>query len=343
MTTLVKKSIYIIIYYIAVAAFSCLAFSALLNSYKATGILQDGLGDESLQVSIVSPSGESSMTTGQFVDELLAMNPSPFLLYKDNGSNYGVEYSIHNRELPFSVKTISRDEESPVMILDEALLHNTATQNGDKIFLYKSKPYHVIATFDKQEKNINQDSSFYASLDKQADVTGTYYIDGLEAEEITKTLDTLVSGNTELNYQMLPLKKTVKERVALVIQDQALVVILLAATLFLIAINTIGTTLAWIHSRNDEIYARYLVGATFKNLQWWLLKDYWLIVAGSFAAGLAVSFIIVQSGVFNYVVNDLNIIGIAIALVFCLILGTMTEIISTLWDYRKKETIRKGI
>ena len=157
--------------------------------------------------------------------------------------------------------------------------------SGRTYFLYKNKKYEVVGNYKRKEKNVNQDSSFFATMDQEADSTGTYYIDGLSYQEVSNALEKLKQKDNTLDFAMFPLQKNFRERVSLVVQDQAVMVILLIVTFFLIAINTISTTIAWLDSRNDESYARFLVGATFNNVQWWLLKEYWLILAGSFEEG----------------------------------------------------------
>jgi hypothetical protein len=265
-------------------------------------------------------------------------------MYKDVGLNYGKEFHLQNKAFPLSIKTDAKNMNTnqAVIILDQSLLHNTIIKNNKTYFLYKNEPYEVVGTYKGKQKNINQDSSFFAAMDQEADSTGTYYIDGFSYQTVSTALERLKQDDQTLEFAINPLQKSFKDRVTLVVNDQMVIVILLIVTFFLIAMNTIGTTIAWLDTRKDESYARFLVGATLNNIQWWLLKEYWLILAGSFALGLAISFWIIQSGIFRYILTGLNIYGVGFALIFCFVLGTLTEIISTSWKQRKKGVIRKG-
>lgn len=326
------------------ATFTCLSFSALSESYDNTGILQNGLSEDSLIVSISAENGESTATTGSFLEVLGASEAQSFLVYKDIGSHYGIEFFLKNKTFPLPIQTDEKNlsTNQPIIILDQSLLHNTVIRNGKAYFLYKNEQYEVMGNYQRKEKNVNQDSSFFATMDQEADSTGTYYIDGLSYQEVSNAFKKLKQKDQTLDFAMFPLQINFQDRISLVVQDQAVIVILLVVTFFLIAINTISTTIAWLDARRDESYARFLVGATFNNVQWWLLKEYWLILAGSFAFGLIISYGIIKSGIFRYVVTNLNIYGVGLALLFCFVLGTLTEIISTFWKQRKKGVIRKG-
>lgn len=321
-----------------------MSFSALSESYQNTGVLQNGLSENSLAVYINALNGKPTATTGSLIHKLGENENNSFVLYKDIGLNYGKEFFLYNKEFPFSIKTYAKNIKTnlPIIILEQSLLHNTVTKNNKIYFLYRNEPYEVVGNYKRKQKNINQDSSFFVAMDLKVDAVGTYYIDGLSYQTVSTALERLKQEDQTLDFAIQPLQKNFQERVSLVIQDQAVIVILLIVTFFLIAINTVGTTIAWLDARRDESYARFLVGATFKNIHWWLLKEYWFILVGSFALGLTVSSGIIQFGIFRYVVTNLNNYGVGLAFLFCFVLGTLTEIISTFWEQRKKRIIRKG-
>lgn len=340
---LIKRSIYIIIYYVTVAAFSCLSFSSLVVSFEKTGSLPDGLSSESLQITIQSSdeASISNVTTGSFIKTIKEMTNTPFVMHKDTGTPNGKEFYVYKKKLPLvNYKPISNN--TAIIYLDTSLKNNSISMDGKNYFIYKNTTYEVVGTYKRQRKNINQNSAFFASMDVNAGITGSYYIDGISSEDMFRVMEKLRNDDTSIEVGVVPMRQTLKERMTLVVKDQTVVIILLVITFFLIGISTIGTTMGWINSRKDEIYARYLVGGTFKNIQWWLLKDYWMILLVSFTIGLFISYIIIKINIFNYVVNEIDIYGILFAFIFCFILGTLTELISSLWDYRKKETIRKG-
>lgn len=341
---LIRKSLFIFIYYVTVATFSCLAFSSLIISYEKTGLLQDNLSINSIGVSIQSSNGPlaESVSTGTLIENLTSKTQEPFILYKDTGTPNGKEFYVFNQEFPIASTNNILHKDISIIYLNHSLEKNIIKENGKQYFFYKSKPYEVAGTFERVRKNINQDSAFFASLDMNANVTGVYYVDGVSLENMNQVLKTLRNEDSSLDINMFPMKQTLKDRISLVVEDQVIVIILIMVAFLLIGFNTIGTTSAWISSRNDEIYARYLVGGTFRKVQWWLLKEYWLILVVSFLVGLLISFLILKANIFNYLINEIDIYGVLLAFLFCFSLGTITGYISSLWDQRKKETIRKG-
>lgn len=341
---LLKKSLYIIIYYITVAVFSCLAFSSLVVSFEKTNQLQDGLGIESLQVNIqeqeIDESSNSNFKTADLIESLKEISISPFIMYKDTGTPHGKEFYVHNSKLPL-VKENAENIPNTVY-LDKSFEKNSIEKKNNHYFIYKSIPYKVVGIYEQQRKNINQNSVFLAAMDITANGLGMYYIDGIHPSDMNKVVEHLENREIFVDATIIPMKKTMKERITLVAKDQAVVLILLIVTLILIGMNTIGVTINWILSRNDEIYVRYLVGGTTRKINWWLLKEYWLILIFSFVIGFILAMMLLKIGIFKYVVSEIDRYGIGLAFVFCLIIGTLTKIISLLLVYRGKNKFRKG-
>lgn len=339
---LLKKSLYIIIYYLTVATFSCLAFSSLVVSFEETNQLQDGLSIESLQVYIqeFDESPDSNFKTVELIESMKENSEDSFIVYKDTGTPHGKEFYVHNSDLPL-VK--ERVENTPnTVYLDQSFENNSIEKDNNRFFIYKSTPYKVVGTYEQQRKSLNQNSAFLAAMDLHANGTGRYYIDGVKLSDMYKVIEQLEDRQIFVDATIVPMKKTIKERLTLVAKDQTIVLILLIVTFILIGMNTIGVTINWIHARNDEIYVRYLVGGTARKINWWLLKEYWLIVIVSFAVGFILALMIVKVGIFEYVVSKIDSYGIALAFVFCFIIGTLTKIISLMWVYRGENKFRKG-
>ncbi|MBM7717628.1 ABC-type antimicrobial peptide transport system permease subunit [Bacillus thermophilus] len=341
--TLLKKSFYIIAYYMVVATFSCLAFSSLINSYERTAILPDGLSANSLRVTIQSAEEEiEKRTAGNLIEELESKSNRPFLLFKEVDMAYGKYFYLHQHDLP--VSTVDWDQvpkEQPVAVLDKAMIHNVTEKNGKKYFRYNSRDYEVMDLFTPKEVMTELERSFFISLDPTINITGVYDIDGLSLNTVRQALISLQKDIPSLHFEVNPLHPSMKERIDYVIEDQMVIVVMLLVTMIFIGMSTIGTTTAWIDSRRDEIYARYLVGARFKDIQWWLLKDYLFVLIGSFAAGAVIAFLLIAVNAFDKVVNAFDERGLMVAFVFCLFIGILTLVTATWLSQLKKGIIRK--
>ncbi|MGE7093782.1 FtsX-like permease family protein [Lysinibacillus sp. NPDC048646] len=343
--TFFNRSIYIIIYLVAVSTFTCLAFSSILTSYENTKNLQNGLSENSIQVSIQSNMGETNLTNNDMLDKLVNASDS-FLLYKELGTYYGKEIYLHNTIFPFETASNRKDINFFIdsIIIDQALLNNTITKNDTQYFLFKGKYYEVIDSFIKVKKDINQDSSFFTALNIQDSLIGNYVIDGIPKQTLENILNEFVATfNGDLTYSIDSLSLNFKDRISLVFKDQILIIFILLLTILLIVMNTIGTIIAWIDSRKDEIKTRYLVGASSFQIQFWLLKEYWLILISSFLIGTIAAIIVFNFGFLNYLIKEVNIYGIFISLCFCFFIGTLTAIISITYHYTKKSSIRKDV
>ncbi|UTR16780.1 hypothetical protein MM221_09820 [Salipaludibacillus sp. LMS25] len=342
--TLLKKSLYIIAYYSLVATFSCLAFSSIIESYEKTAILPDGLSADSLRLEIHSDEQDEGKlaTTAQLIDQLRAQSGQSFLLYKEVDKRFGKSFFLHEHELPISTVDWQKlSAEKPVALLDLSIKHHAIEREGKKYFSYKNKDYEVMDLFIPRESVIDFNRSFLISLDQTANILGVYDIDGLSASTVSQALTALQEDIPSLMFDLHPLQPTFKERLTHVVQDQLIIIIMLSVTIIFIGMSTIGTTMAWIDSRRDEIYARYLVGARFRDVQWWLLKEYLLVLGGSFAIGAICAFLLISSDMFNKVVTLFDGRGLITALIFCLIIGTLTLLLATWLGQFKTGITRK--
>ncbi|MED3646644.1 FtsX-like permease family protein [Halalkalibacterium halodurans] len=342
--TLLKKSLYIIAYYIVVATFSCLAFSSLIDSYEQTATLPDGLSPDSLRITIyLEEADKELLTTDQFIEQLMSQGDQPFLLYKDVDMAYGKFFYLQQRDLPVSkVDWMQAYEDQPVAVLDHAMKHNIIEKGEKKYFRYNNQDYEVIDLFTPKNHVMELERSFFISLDPTTNIAGVYNIDGLSPNTVNQALMSLQEEVPALLFEINPLQPTMKERIEYVLEDQFIVIIILIVTISFIGMSTIGITSAWIDSRRDEIFARYLVGARFKDIQWWLLREYLIVLTGSFTIGAICALLLVSVNAFDKVVTVFDGRGLMTSLAFCLTIGTSTLIIASWFSQIKKGIIRKG-
>ncbi|KOY14202.1 ABC transporter permease [Paenibacillus xylanivorans] len=325
--TLIKRSIYIIIYYIAVGTFTTLSFSALLTSYANTQTLQNGLTQESIYFSIQAEHAPS-VKVNQLLDELKKQSSS-FLLYKDEGNSYAKSIYLHNYIFPMMTSSERQITSIPPgnVILDKSLLNNTVIHENDLFFLYNGKYYKVKDSFIWINKYINIDSKFFVALEQDQISSGQYSVDGINLTKLEVALNEL-NQKTSISYSIIPATQSYTERIRLALQDQAFIVIVFAVSLLLMLLSIFGTTVSWIQSRRDELRTRHLVGATASDLRKWLLKEYWPLLLFSFTIGCVLAWVIAKMEIFNAIIKEVSVWGSLLSFLFCLIIGTLTAIIS---------------
>jgi len=339
---LLKKSIYLISYFIVISIFGCLSFSALASSFNQTENLSNGLNQDSLGLVVYSPYNETDILIEDLLTTLETSEDTSYLVYKDDGTNYGKKVYLHNKEFPL-ISDLEKETFKGLdcAVIDNLLISNIIQENNKEYFLYNGKKYEVLGKFKGEMKNLNPDSLFFVSLNTQESLLGNYSIDGLSVNIISSTLEELKKIDSNLEFELYSLYPTLPDRILLTIQDQLLIIILMVIVLILISINTIDNTLLWYDSRKEEIYARYLVGATNKNLHFWLIAEYLYIITGSFICGTIIAYLAWRTKILVYIVPSFNVIGIIFTFILCFLIGMATVFIIITNKGRNKSIVKK--
>ncbi|GGN94037.1 ABC transporter permease [Saccharibacillus kuerlensis] len=342
----IKKSLYLIVYYIVVATFTCLAFSSLLTSYANTKVLQNGLSDNSLQFVInTGTAGAVSDLTNEQLIKQLEKNTDSFLLYKDEDNFFAKSVYLHNAELPFPMDSgQSLDTFQPnSIVLDRSLMNNTTVRDGKYYFSYQGRSYEVLDSFAWINKYMYRDSNLFVSLNLEKPAFGSYSIDGISESNLESLLSLWTAERPEaFSFSITPAVSGFMDRFVLTMRDQAFIIMVFGVALLLMMLSTLGTTLSWVQAKKDEIQARHLVGANAGQIRFWLLKEYWIVLLLSFFIGNGLAWLIAKWGVFHELIREVTLFGSLISFLFCLAIGTLTALISTS-RYDKRKRIRKKV
>jgi len=343
MTSLLRKSRYLISFYVMIALFSTLSFSVILSMYERAGRLHDGISQDGILVRLGSSYSDSDMTltVDDFINVLKDINNTDFLLYR-NENHEAQAFYLWNRELPFMVEWLQVEniEKMNSVIIDELLLPNARYEAGHHYIWYHGHDYQIIGTFQRDE--IMGGSLFFFPIDLENPLLGQYVIDGLSIEDISISVQQLQDVNSNLTVEFMSLEQTFFDRMLIVIQVSFFVFVALLLAIIFIGFGVMTHTIAWLELRRNEIDVRYLVGATTKHIQEWLLKEYVFIISCSFILGSIIAFLIWKIGLFDIIMPEFHLLGIGISFVLSLILGLLTKGISTQLNDRNKSVLRKG-
>lgn len=342
----IKRSLYLVIFYIAVALFTCLAFSAFLESYANTAVLQNGLTKDAMRVEILpGKAGAVSDLKNKELIEQFEQKSDWFVLYKDEDNPYGKATYLHHAKLPLLKDQADSPELLPKdhVILDESLLSSTTIRGDERFFLYQSRSYKVLDTFVRAQRYIHWDSNVFVSLDPARPAYGFYSIDGISKADLESLLGSWQAQRPEaFSYSVKPVISGVKDRLQIALQDQALVAMGFGVCMLLMMLSTLGTTLSWVQAKKDEIQARHLVGAYAAQIRFWLLREYWMVLLFSFAVGGILAWLVAKWGVFNTMIQEVTPLGSFVSLLFCFVIGTLTALIATV-RYDRKSRGRKKV
>ncbi|MCL1989706.1 MAG: hypothetical protein FWG67_02335 [Defluviitaleaceae bacterium] len=339
MTSLLGKSRYLICFYMMIAIFSTLSFSVFLSMYERAGILHDGISQDSILVRF--DSSNESLIVNDFLNVLKESEPDNFLIYRDSFDANIRSFYLWNHEFPLEMNWLEdeTDIETGIVLIDKVLFANARYEDGRYYLWYRGYDYQVIGTF--QLDVISGGTPLFFPMDLESPLFGIYVVDGLSIEAISSSVQQLQELDSNLTVQLIPLERTFADRMLIVVQASFFVVISLVLALIFIGLGTMTHTVAWMELRQNEIDVRYLVGATTKRIQRWLLKEYVFIISGSFIFGCFISFLIWQTGLFHIIMPDFHLLGIGFAFMLCLVLGVLTEGISTQLNGRKRGVLRK--
>jgi len=345
MPSLLRKSKYLICFYVVIALFSTLSFSVFLSMFELSEPLHDGLSQESISVRIGLSEfdAQTSLTVGELLTALKATSGTEFLLYKNNGIMDGPSarsFYLYNHDFPLEIDILQeRNEHIRSVMMDKMLLPNARYESGNYYFLYRGYEYQVIGTF--QQAAVIGGADFFTEIDVETSILGVYAIDGLSTHDISEAVRTLQMRDSNLIAEFIPLERTLTARMIIVLQASFFVIVAMILALIFIGLGTLTHTVSWLELRQNEINVRYLVGATTQNIQRWLLKEYFLIISGSFAIGCLLAFLIWQTDIFYQIMPNFHLLGIGFAFMLCLILGLLTEGISVQLNGRKRGVLRK--
>lgn len=337
-----QKSFYLFIYYIVFTVFVCLVFSSLATSFENSGKLEDGLTEQSFQLT-VSQEQSPSVTVKEWLDTVRKKDDS-FLVMKRDASYVSKEIFLQN--YPFRLASDEKIGGLPNQsaFVDESYKQNFNEGSGKPSLRAFGKVYTVYATFNNPNDSLRMNSTIYYTMNQKAKFEGDFLIDGIEKKKLQEVVHTFQMQHEGVDLELTSNQLSLMERITFVFKEQMILLIVLMLTLILILINTIATIITWIESRKEEIHIRYMVGGSYQRIQWGLLKDYWFIIFSSFIIGTIIAYAIYQIQLFDTLIHTFRFDAVLYTFIFCFVLGTSIAYPSIRYYYQthivKKERKR---
>lgn len=172
---------------------------------------------------------------------------------------------------------------SMVAIIDKSIKKSCIKKGGTLYYKYHNDYLKVVGIFEKRNNTVNEDSLVYIPLTTAINnnyvlKNGTYYVEDFDLNK--KNFGNILYENRKQNIVDL-LQKTIQEQLASVLS--------LLLIMFMMLINLFGIINYWIIGRKKVIRAMNIVGATKKNINRFLIVQYYTNIFFSFILALPVS------------------------------------------------------
>ena len=331
-----RKSTTVILFYLLISVTIGLCCGAITDSFELTSRLPNGLSDESIAFNIPVSDNIHDVTIGQLVSGINQMDVQSFAIYKQNTVWWSGVY-LKNRSNPLFCNTQTTELDSAYAFVDRSISFNIKVKSGHKYFRLDNKDYQVLYVFENsapESMQINIDC--FTSMDSAEPLTGRFNVDGIELNELKKALDNLLPKEMVASIALFPLKRNLTDRIRLLFRDQLTTMIVLVLTLLLMMISSVTLSLSWIDSKKSELFARFLVGASDRQLKYRLMREFCLLVLTSSILGVIVAVIITKSGLFNQIIRNINLLSSVITVMIIIVIGWLT----ILRNYKIKQSWR---
>jgi len=228
-----------------------------------------------------------------------------------------------------------------VVLLSEHLLPNSTEINGTRYYLYQNQLYQVVGVYRKSNNKVNVDSNAYYNLNSENIINnsnfieGSYVVDsGDRTEELVNKINDfcgVVVTQSANDYGLVAnLQKAIGSQIASVLS-----ILLIVA---MVAMNSISIASSWINNRRQEIYIRRMSGASSAHINRLLIRDYLLIMTGSFVVAFGLAMVISNLNMSIFIGYDFSIVTLLIAYLFSFIVAFIT-LITMLISYSRQANI----
>ena len=326
MSEKVKKSFLIVIQFVIISAVSCLGFSAIAETYKETGIIENGLSDKAFKINF-EQNEESSIDIDKFIKLTKDEGIYSFAFYKESSSLFLALYKIDTPNSIFQdVNNVELN--SNLIIIDSSLKNNIEEVNGIKYFEIDGKKFEVIKILEDDKERKRTASKCFVSMTGNETLSGTFYVDGVSQEILEKVIVEINYTATNINVMYSPVKQTFRERVNSLIRSQYYIIFSLLLAFLLMIVSFLGAVMNWLASKSKELKIHVLVGAKYVQLCRMLFKEFSQIAIFSFSFGVVISFIVYQFGIFELIIRNINFLGVLAAFAICYFVGSLLLIIA---------------
>jgi len=317
----VKKSCLIIIQFVIISAVSCLGFSAIAETYKETGIIENGLSDKAYKINF-EQTDETFIDVSKFMKLIKDEGIVCFAIYKESTSLF---LEFYKSEIPNSifqdVNNVALN--SNLIIIDSSLKNNIEEVNGINYCEINGKKFEVIKILEDDKGRKRTASKCFVSMTGNEALSGTFFLDGVSQEILDKVLVEVNHIATNINVKYSPVKQTFKERVNSLIKLQYYIIFSLLLTFLLMMVSFLGAVMNWLAAKSKELKIHVLVGAKYMQLYRMLFQEFTQIAILSFSFGVAISFLIYKIGIFQLIIRNINFLGVSVAFASCYFVGSL--------------------
>jgi hypothetical protein len=320
-----RKSLLIVIQLTTISAVSCLGFSAIYQTYKNTSIPINGLSSDCIMIDF-GHENTKPLYVKDLVNSLMKSDINKVGIYKEYFNTWlGVfQYGVHNPLFDYDQDVLLG---SNVAVIDASLSLNIEKENGNDFIDVNNIKHKVLHVMTHEYFDIKYSANYFTSMSVDELLTGAFYFDGVELSKIERAINQI--SKTPINYSIIyPFQMPVKERIKIMLASQYMVVFSMFLCYLLMLTSFFGIVIAWIQSKAKQIRVHVIVGADKWRVFKFLLKEFIYITFGSFLVGAISSILIYQVGLWNDIMQGINVTGALVSFSVCLVIGVINIFIA---------------
>lgn len=332
-----QKSLLIVIQLTTISAVSCLGFSAIYQTYKNTSIPINGLSSDCIMIDF-GHENTKPLYVKELVNSLMESGVKKTGIYKEYDHTWlGVfQYGVCNPLFDYDKNILLG---SNVAVIDASLSLNTEKEHGIDYIDVNNIKHKVLHAMTHEYFDIKYSAHYFTSMSVDELLTGAFYFDGVELSKIERAINQI--SKTPINYSIIyPFQIPVKERIKSMLASQYMVVSAMFLCYLLMLTSFFGIVIAWIQSKAKQIKVHVIVGADKWRVFRFLLKEFIYITFGSFLVGAISSILIYQVGLWNDIMQGINVTGALVSFLVCLVIG-VTNIFIAFIKVRKQYFVTK--
>ncbi len=332
-----QKSLLIVIQLTTISAVSCLGFSAIYQTYRNTSIPINGLSSDCIMIDF-GHENTNPLYVRELVNSIMKSGVKKTGIYKEyNHTWLGVfQYGVRNPLFDYDQDVLLG---SNVAVIDASLSLNIDKEHGIDYIDVNNIKHKVLHVMTHEYIDTKYSAHYFTSMPTDELLTGAFYFDGVDLRTIQSAINQI--SKTPINYSVIyPFRIPVKERIKIMLESQYMVVSALFLCYLLMLTSFFGIVIAWIQSKAKQIRVHVIVGADKWRVFKFLLKEFIYITFGSFLVGAISSILIYQLGLWNDIMQGINVTGALLSFLVCLVIG-VTNISIAFIRVRKQYFITK--
>lgn len=269
----------------------------------------------------------------------------------------GIAYS---KERNFNLPLISGrmfdekdfDNHTNTIIVSDDIIAECERRNSTMYYVHDNEEYEVIGIFRGEIGNVSNEILYYVNLEAQKlhnkTAIGTYILDtGVSSISDFNKLKTHVEN---MNAQVLVdyskgLSKDASKFSNLMTNSMEMIFIVFIGG-SLVLMNSFSATMVWIFARKKEIGIRKMLGATDRQINSFIVRQYIILIGTSYLLGILPAFLIVHFSsaleaiptVYLLFGDKINTKIIGLSFIMLLVEGLMI-LLTILGIYRKRRII----